>query len=105
MNWFKNLFKKKESLRDKCVAAYGEEFGEMYDAINRGETIGGFLETAAFIDMLEAVKKGNPIKLDNSNETPKSEIKVTGAFIPGQNGEPDVNITIDENGNTIKTFI
>ena len=40
MNWFKKLFKKKESLRDKCVAAYGEEFGEMYDAINRGEAIG-----------------------------------------------------------------
>ena len=60
MNWFKKLFKKKESLRDKCVAAYGEEFGEMYDAINRGEAIGGFLETAAFIDMLEAVKQGKP---------------------------------------------
>jgi len=105
MNWFKKLFKKKESLRDKCVAAYGEEFGEMYDAINRGEAIGGFLETAAFIDMLEAVKKGKPIDLNNSDENKKSEIKVTGAFIPGQNGEPDINITIDENGNAIKTFI
>lgn len=105
MNLFKKLFKKKESLRDKCVAAYGEEFGEMYDAINRGEAIGGFLETAAFIDMLEAVKKGKPIDLNNTDENKKSEIKVTGAFIPGQNGEPDVNITIDENGNTIKTFI
>jgi hypothetical protein len=105
MNWFKKLFKKKESLRDKCVAAYGEEFGEMYDAINRGEAIGGFLETAAFIDMLEAVKKGKPIDLNNTDENKKSEIKVTGAFIPGQNGEPDVNITIDENGNAIKTFI
>lgn len=105
MNWFKKLFKKKESLRDKCVAAYGEEFGEMYDAINRGEAIGGFLETAAFLDMLEAVKKGKPIDLNNPDENKKSEIKVTGAFIPGQNGEPDVNITIDENGQATKTII
>jgi len=105
MNWFKKLFKKKESLRDKCVAAYGEEFGEMYDAINRGEAIGGFLETAAFIDMLEAVKRGKPIDLNNPDENKKSEIKVTGAFIPSQNGEPDINITIDENGNTIKEII
>lgn len=60
MNLFKRLFKKKESLRDKCVAAYGEECGELYDAINRGEAIGGFLETAVFLDMLEAVKQGNP---------------------------------------------
>ena len=105
MNWFKKLFKKKESLRDKCVAAYGEEFGEMYDAINRGEAIGGFLETAAFIDMLEAVKKGKPIDLNNTNENKKSEIKVTGAFIPGQHGEPDINITIDENGQATKTII
>lgn len=105
MNWIKKLFKKKESLRDKCVAAYGEEFGEMYDAINRGEAIGGFAETCAFLDMLEAVKKGKPIDLNNSNENKKSEIKITGAFIPGQNGEPDVNITIDENGQATKTII
>ena len=105
MNWFKKLFKKKDSLRDKCIAAYGEEFGEMYDAINRGETIGGFAETYAFLDMLEAVKKGKPIDLNNPDENKKSEIKVTGVFIPGQHGEPDVNITFDENGNTIKEFI
>ena len=104
-NWFKNLFKKKESLRDKCVAAYGEEFGKMYDAINRGEAIGGFLETAAFLDMLEAVKKGKPIDLNNPDENKKTEIKVTGVFIPGQHGEPDTNITFDENGNTIKEII
>ena len=30
MNWFKKLFKKKDSLRDKCIEAYGEEFGELY---------------------------------------------------------------------------
>ena len=106
MNWFKKLFKKKESLRDKCVAAYGEEFGEMYDAINRGETIGGFVETITFLDMLEAVKKGKPIDLNAKSEDNKESYpRVTGAFIPGQNGEPDINITIDENGNTIKEII
>ena len=64
----KNLFKKKPDLRAKCIEAYGEEFGEMYDAINRGETIGGFLETAMFIDMLEAVRKGKPLKPKENNE-------------------------------------
>lgn len=48
------------SLRAKCVKAYGEEFGEMYDTLNRGETIGGFEETIVFLEMLEAVKKGTP---------------------------------------------
>lgn len=97
----------KESLRDQCVAAYGEEFGEMYDAINRGETIGGFAETVAFLDMLEAVKKGKPIDLNAKAEENNKESypRVTGVFIPGQNGEPDVNITFDENGNTTKTII
>ena len=84
MNWFKKLFKKKESLRDKCIAAYGEEFGEMYDAINRGETIGGFAETIAFLDMLEAVKKGKPIDLNNPDENKKSEIKITGHLFLGK---------------------
>jgi len=105
MNWFNKLFKKKDSLRDKCVVAYGEEFGEMYDALNRGEAIGGFVETCAFLDMLEAVKKGKPIDLSNPDDFQKSEIKVTGIFIPGQNGQPDTNISFNENGSAIKTII
>ena len=105
MNWFKKLFKKKDSLRDKCVAAYGKEFGEMYDTINSGGTIGGFAETCAFLDMLEAVKKGKPIDLNNPEESKESDMKITGVFIPGQHGEPDVNITFDENGQPIKIYI
>lgn len=101
MNWFKKLFKKKKSLRDKCVAAYGEEFGEMYDAINRGEAIGGFLETAAFIDMVEAIKQGKEYapKAYTEEDIRKSTPKVTGVFIPGQNGQPDINIHFDKDDN------
>lgn len=54
MKWIeriKNLFKKKPDLREQCVEAYGEEFGEMYDKVNRGEPIGGFIETVVFLDM------------------------------------------------------
>lgn len=29
----------------------------MYDSINRGIPIGGFLETVTFLDMIERVKK------------------------------------------------
>lgn len=45
MKWIRNLFK---SLRQKCVDAYGEEFGEMYDMVNRGEPIGNMTETIIF---------------------------------------------------------
>lgn len=55
---FKRLFKKKDTLRDKCVAAYGEEFGELYDIINKGDAIGCFLKTDAFLEMVEDVKQG-----------------------------------------------
>ena len=55
----KKLFKK-DSLKDKCIAAYGEEFGELYDSLNSGVPIGGFAQTAAILDMIEAVKKGRP---------------------------------------------
>lgn len=69
MSLFKKSFKKKDSLRDKCVAAYGEEYGELYDTINRGEPIGSMTETIIFIEMLEAVKKGKPYEIQNNNTT------------------------------------
>ena len=64
MKWLKKLFKKLSSksssrttLRDKVVEMYGEEAGEMYDKINTGIPIGGFLETAMFMGMIEEAKK------------------------------------------------
>lgn len=52
-------------LRQACIdkyskefgSKYAQEFGEMYDSINRGIPIGGFLETYAFLNMIERVKK------------------------------------------------
>ena len=60
MKWFKNLFKKlspKSTLRDKVVEMYGEEAGEAYDKTNMGIPIGGFLETAIFVHMVEDARK------------------------------------------------
>ena len=65
MKWLKKLFKKSSSsklssrgaLRDKLVEMYGEEAGEAYDKINAGIPIGGFLETAIFLQMVEEAKK------------------------------------------------
>lgn len=65
MKLFKKLFKRKPSLRDRCVAEYGEEFGEMYDTLNRGETIGGLLETVTFLDKLEKVRKNEARRKKN----------------------------------------
>lgn len=65
--WFRE--KRKPNLREQCIQAYGEEFGEIYDNLNSGIPVGGFLETALILDMIEAVKKGEPIKLkENENK-------------------------------------
>ena len=56
MGIFKKIFKKRKSLRDKCIEAYGEEFGEIYDNLCKGIPIGGFVETAAILQMIVDVK-------------------------------------------------
>lgn len=63
MKRLKKLFKKLSSkssqptLRDKVVEMYGEEAGEAYDKTNMGIPIGGFLETAIFVHMVEDARK------------------------------------------------
>ena len=59
MKWFKKLFKRSSqpALRDKLVEMYGEEAGEAYDKTNMGIPIGGFLETAVFVRMVEDARK------------------------------------------------
>ena len=59
MKWFKKLFKRSSqpTLRDKLVEMYGEEAGEAYDKTNMGIPIGGFLETAMFVYMIEDARK------------------------------------------------
>lgn len=61
---------KKDELRQKCVDAYGEEFGEIYDNLNSGIPVGGFVETAIFLEMIETVKEGNPLRI--------TELKIKG---------------------------
>ena len=57
MNWLRKLFKKKKTLRDKVVEMYGEEAGVYYDNLSQGIPIGGFLETTAFIDIVEEARR------------------------------------------------
>jgi len=64
----KDLFKRKPSLREQCIAAYGEDFGEIYDNLCSGIPVGGFVETAIVLDMIEAVKNGEPIKLKENEK-------------------------------------
>ena len=52
----KIFFRKRKSLRDKCIEAYGEEFGEIYDCLCRGIPVGDFRKTANILLMIEAVK-------------------------------------------------
>ncbi len=53
----KNIKRKRFNLRQACVDKYGEGFGVLYDSLCDGVPIGGFVETAAFLDMVEQVKK------------------------------------------------
>lgn len=66
----KKLFRRKgkSDLRAKCVAAYGEEFGEIYDTLNSGGAIGGFLETACVLSMIEDIKEGRYENLQGNQE-------------------------------------
>ena len=59
MKWLKKLFKRSSqlTLRDKLVEMYGEAAGEAYDKTNMGIPIGGFLETAIFVRMVEDARK------------------------------------------------
>lgn len=57
MKWLRKLFKKKKTLRDKVVEMYGEEAGVHYDKTCQGIPIGGFLETAVFIDRVEEARR------------------------------------------------
>ena len=64
MKWLKKLFKKssskstsKTALRDKLVEMHGEEASDAYDKTNMGIPIGGFLETAIFVHMVEDARK------------------------------------------------
>lgn len=50
------FFRKRKSLRDKCIEAYGEEFGEIYDSLCMGIPVGGFNATAMILQMIEDVK-------------------------------------------------
>jgi hypothetical protein len=51
-------FKRKRfDLRQACINAYGEEFGVIYDKMNSGEPIGGFVETCAVLDMINNIKR------------------------------------------------
>ena len=52
----KLFFKKRKPLRDKCIEVYGAEFGEIYDNLCKGIPVGGFVETAIILQMIEDVK-------------------------------------------------
>lgn len=46
-------------VRENIGEEYVDEFYEKYDKLNNGIPIGGFVETAVFLDMLERIKRGD----------------------------------------------
>ena len=61
-------FKKKPSLRERCIEAYGPEFGEIYDNLNSGIPVGGFVETAAYLHMISEVQSGKAVMLKKDSD-------------------------------------
>ena len=60
--WYKRkTFDLRQAGIDKYTREFGEdagrEFGEMYDLLNEGKSIGGLDKTIVFLEMLEEVKK------------------------------------------------
>lgn len=53
------LWKRKKSLRQLVLEAYGDDFIKLYDAMNRGEVIGSLMFTIDAIEKIEKVKKEN----------------------------------------------
>lgn len=58
INKLKGIFhlRKRIDLRTACIAEYGEEFGEKYDRLNRGQPIGSIIETINFLNAVEKVR-------------------------------------------------
>ena len=63
-----SLFKKKPDLRERCIEAYGPEFGEIYDNLCSGIPVGGFVETATYLHMIEEVKSGKAVMLRKDSD-------------------------------------
>jgi len=52
----KIFFRKRKSLRDKCIEAYGEEFGKIYDSLGSGVPVANLRDTIVILQMIEDVK-------------------------------------------------
>ena len=46
-------------VRENIGEEYVDEFYEKYDRLNNGMPIGGFVETAVFLNMLEKIKRSD----------------------------------------------
>ena len=59
--WKRRNFDLKQACVDEITEAFGneagEKFGEMYEDLCRGKSIGGFSETMTFLAIIEKVKK------------------------------------------------
>lgn len=68
INKLKGIFHRKKhiDLRAACVDEFGEEFGEKYDRLNRGQPIGDIIETINFLNAVEKVR--NSINQRKNNE-------------------------------------
>lgn len=56
IKFLKRLFNKKEDLRERCINAYGEDFGKIYDLMGAGVPVGNLEETLIVLEMINRLR-------------------------------------------------
>jgi hypothetical protein len=55
IKFLKRLFNK-DDLRERCVKAYGEDFGKIYDLMGAGTPVGNLEETLIVLEMINRLR-------------------------------------------------
>lgn len=56
IKFLKRLFNKKGDLRKRCINAYGEDFGKIYDLMGEGVPVGNLAETMVILEMINRLR-------------------------------------------------
>lgn len=57
INFLRRLFNFKPDLRERCVNAYGEDFGEIYDLMGTGTPVRNYEETLIILEMINRLRE------------------------------------------------
>lgn len=56
IKFLKSLFNNNDDIRERCVNAYGEDFGKIYDLMGAGTPVGNLEETLIVLEMINRLR-------------------------------------------------